>query len=165
MVDYSAQAQINTYTLTNTLNAYPSHFSFVEGARAAIVPIKSTGEIVAFKVDEVPCHPTCLSCGLDTSDKGCTSCSPPLVVKDDGSCDCPDGSFLTGSFCSLCSSNCLTCKEDSKKCSSCLNNFTLDFGGSGRCIPDSLVLKLEETKFFSNYLIIEATFSVKIHLD
>ena len=134
VVDYKKQAQVNKYTLTNTPGFYPSYFTQIEGTRATIMPIKGSGEIATIKIDEIPCHSSCLTCGIDASKNGCTACSPPLVVKADGTCDCPDGSFYNVALCSICNSNCLTCRDSSSNCTGCFGDSVVDAGGSGKCL-------------------------------
>ena len=86
----------------------------------------SEGEIKLWDVkSEVPCHGSCATCDLISTDKGCTSCSGAKVLRLDGSCEstCSDGEYASSpNQCSRCDPACKTCQSGgSSDCLSCVS--------------------------------------------
>ena len=95
-------------------------------------------KISRFSSECLDCHQLCETCSNGSS-TGCLTCRYPLIMekKADGSCGCPEGSFLEASAasCGTCHSSCVTCSGGSdSECSSCRQAEGRYLSADGRCL-------------------------------
>ena len=110
------------------------------------------------------CPDNCKLCSIQAGVLTCSDCIDGFYKGSDGKCErcqypcsactsstscltCKPGHLLEGNSCqSLCSDNCLTCKDESSKCDSCHEEFVLSGTQCVRCPEGCKVCETDEGK-------------------
>ncbi|KAL4432698.1 hypothetical protein ABPG74_011519 [Tetrahymena malaccensis] len=129
--------QVNYYQLTYIIKDSSTNLNI------KISSNKNGWGIRNFSMNITKCHSTCQDCTTDGNPWSCTTCQKqPSAIIINNNCACQKGQYAQFQncysspcyACANCPPNCLSCEDQTGKCTSCANGFSIQ---NGICISSS----------------------------